>query len=297
MKYRTDKPVTEISETITQEIQQIDNLLKTRLSAFGQSKTHVAAIERKGTGSLLNRDLSLYVKPTDFIPPSDYMKTLLVVVPTPLKSTWESTYEQLTDMVVPRSSRCLYEETDYSLYNVTVFKKVLNDFFKAATAEKFTVRDFTYDEETLTAVAKADETSQADFKVQWASLLRLLKTNFGEIFSGWIHLKVLRLFVESVLHYGLPPQFLALVLKPSDGRGSPFGGGKGKAEKKLRLALLRLLEKLTLPGISPIDVAAAIQTSHEHAADTSEEAELWSALNMASQDENPFVKIMLKITI
>lgn len=291
MKYRTDKSVAEVSETIAQEIQQIDNLLKTRLNAFNQSKTNVAAIERKITGSLLTKDLSSYVKPTDFIPPSDYMKTLLVIVPTLLKSQWESTYEQLTEMVVPRSSRCLCEEPDYSLYNVTVFNKVLKDFVKAAAAEKFTVRHFTYDEEEQAATVRADEASQADLKVQWASLVRLLKTNFGEIFSGWIHLKVLRLFVESVLHYGLPPQFLALVLKPSGG-----GGGKNKAEKKLRLALLQLLEKLALPGISPIDVAAAIQTSHEHPSDTSEEAELWSVLNLASQDENPFVKLSLKIT-
>lgn len=45
--------------------------------------------------------------------------------------------------------------------------------------------------------------------------------NFGEVFSIWLHIKILRVFVESILRYGLPPNFQGMIVKP-----------KNKQEKK-----------------------------------------------------------------
>ena len=36
-----------------------------------------------------------------------------------------------------------------------------------------------------------------------------------QAFSAWIHICAIRLFVESILRYGLPPKFLAVLLKPN----------------------------------------------------------------------------------
>lgn len=38
-----------------------------------------------------------------------------------------------------------------------------------------------------------------DKKKQFGSLVRWLKVNFSECFCAWIHVKALRVFVESVL--------------------------------------------------------------------------------------------------
>jgi V-type H+-transporting ATPase subunit C len=51
-------------------------------------------------------------------------------------------------------------------------------------------------------------------KEQWAQLIRLVKANFGEVLSCWLHLKAIRVFVESVLRYGLPPDFMSAVIEP-----------------------------------------------------------------------------------
>ncbi|PJF17703.1 ATPase, V1 complex, subunit C domain-containing protein [Paramicrosporidium saccamoebae] len=291
MKYRTDKTVTEIADTIVQETQQIESLLKARLNAYSQAKSSVAAAERKNTGTFLTKDLGSLVTAKDFIEPSEFMQTLLVVVTAPEKKRWEAIYEHLSEMVVPRSSRLLAEEDGYALYNVTVFNKVKDEFIKAASAERFTVREYDYDENRQQEIQEADQAMQSDMKAQWASLVRLLKTNFGELFSAWMHLKVLRLFVESVLQYGLPPYFLSLTLKPGAGKDST------KGEKKLRLALLQNLEQLHLPGISPIDIAAALQSAASSTMESAEEAELWTALNMANGDQDPFVKVSLQWSI
>ena len=36
----------------------------------------------------------------------------------------------------------------------------------------------------------------------------------AQAFSAWIHICAVRLFVESILRYGLPPKFLAVLMKP-----------------------------------------------------------------------------------
>lgn len=39
------------------------------------------------------------------------------------------------------------------------------------------------------------------------------KADFGETFQSWLHLKVLRLFIESILRYGLPPDFQTILVR------------------------------------------------------------------------------------
>jgi hypothetical protein len=44
-------------------------------------------------------------------------------------------------------------------------------------------------------------------------LLRLARINFSEAFQALVHLKLIRLFVESVLRYGLPANYTGIILK------------------------------------------------------------------------------------
>lgn len=44
-------------------------------------------------------------------------------------------------------------------------------------------------------------------------MLRLTRTNFSEAFQLLVHLKVTRLFVESVLRYGLPAEYAGVIIK------------------------------------------------------------------------------------
>jgi V-type H+-transporting ATPase subunit C len=47
-----------------------------------------------------------------------------------------------------------------------------------------------------------------------ADLGNWCKTSFSDAFASWIHICAVRLFVESVLRYGLPPKFLGVLLEP-----------------------------------------------------------------------------------
>ena len=46
----------------------------------------------------------------------------------------------------------------------------------------------------------------------------MLKNALNETFSAWMHLKTLRVFCESVLRYGVPPEFVVSIMHPKDSK-------------------------------------------------------------------------------
>ena len=49
---------------------------------------------------------------------------------------WERSYESLATMVVPRSTEMVHEDSEYGLYTVTVFRKVVDEFKLHAREKK-----------------------------------------------------------------------------------------------------------------------------------------------------------------
>jgi V-type H+-transporting ATPase subunit C len=91
---------------------------------------------------------------------------------------------------------------------------VVEEFKLHAREKKFVVREFTYNEEELAAGKNEITKLVTDKKKQFGPLVRWLKVNFSECYCAWIHVKALRVFVESVLRYGLPVNFQAILIHP-----------------------------------------------------------------------------------
>ncbi|XP_064217257.1 V-type proton ATPase subunit C 1-like isoform X1 [Aotus nancymaae] len=107
-KYPIKQSLKNISEIIAKGVTQIDNDLKSRTSAYNNLKGNLQNLERKNAGSLLTRSLAEIVKKDDFVLDSEYLVTLLVVVPKLNHNDWIKQYETLAEMVVPRSSKTLH---------------------------------------------------------------------------------------------------------------------------------------------------------------------------------------------
>ncbi|KAI8840067.1 ATPase, V1 complex, subunit C [Chytriomyces cf. hyalinus JEL632] len=213
MKYRTDKSLRELTDLITQEINSIDTLMKTKMQSYSTVKTSLAGMQRKQTGNLSVRSVNDVVRKEYFVLDSEYLITVLVAVPKSLEKDWLNSYESLTQMVVPRSAQRIAEDDEYYLFAVTLFQRVVDEFTQKARENKFIVRDFKWNEQQMAMEKKALAEAGAAEKEQWTTLLRLCKTNFGEVFSCWIHIKILRVYVESILRYGLPPDFQTMMIK------------------------------------------------------------------------------------
>ncbi|XP_059798195.1 V-type proton ATPase subunit C 2 isoform X2 [Balaenoptera ricei] len=213
-KYPAKQPLVSIADTLAKQLAQIETDLKSRTAAYSALKTNLENLEKKSTGNLFTRTLSDIVSKEDFVLDSEYLITLLVIVPKPSYAQWQKTYESLSDMVVPRSTKLIAEDNEGGLFTVTLFRKVIDDFKTKAKENKFTVREFYYDEKEIKREREEMTRLLSDKKQQYGPLLRWLKVNFSEAFIAWIHIKALRVFVESVLRYGLPVNFQAVLLQP-----------------------------------------------------------------------------------
>lgn len=245
-----------IVDAIGQQTSQIENDLKAKAQTYNNLKSNLANMERKQTGSLLTRNLGDLVKKTDFVQNSEYLVTLLVVVPKVLFPDWQAKYENLTAMVVPRSSKLLHEDNEHGLFSVTLFHKVVDEYKLHARENKFVVRDFTYNEEELTAGKNELSKLINDKKKHFGPLVRWLKVNFSECFICWIHVKAIRVFVESVLRYGLPVNFQVVVMQPNR-----------RSIKRLREVLGNLyahLDSTAVAGQVDVDIPGLGFTSGEY---------------------------------
>ncbi|XP_059691538.1 V-type proton ATPase subunit C 2 isoform X2 [Gavia stellata] len=214
-KYPIKQPLKNISEALAKQVTQIETDLKTRSAAYNNIKGNLQSLEKKTVGNLLTRTLADIVHKEDFVLNSEYLITLLVVVPKSSYIQWQKTYESLSDMVVPRSTKMIAEDAEGGLFTVTLFRKVMDDFKAKARENRFMVREFYFDEKELKCEKEELMKLASDKKQQYGPLLRWLKVNFSEAFVAWIHMKALRVFVESVLRYGLPVNFQAMLLQPN----------------------------------------------------------------------------------
>jgi len=216
-KYPISQSLKTLTEGIQAQVAKYDEELKQKSTEYNNLVHQINAEERKLGGNLLIKDLSDIVK-TEHVIETEYLASAFVAVPKTQLKLFLSSYEKLTEYVLPRSAVLVSEDNEYALYRVVLFKRVVDDFKNAARDKKFIVRDYKHD---TNVSAKSDKKKLENEREKMKKVLvRWCKTNFSETFIAWIHLKAIRVFVESVLRYGLPTNFQAMLLLPHKGKAT-----------------------------------------------------------------------------
>jgi len=112
------------------------------------------------------------------------------------------------------SSRKIAQDDSFVLFKAVVFRKTRDQFSQKCRENKFVVRDFTFQDDLLEKTNTELQAAEITEKELWSELLRVARINFSEAFQILVHLKIVRLFVESVLRYGLPANYTGLIIKP-----------------------------------------------------------------------------------
>jgi V-type H+-transporting ATPase subunit C len=150
--------------------------------------------------------------------------------------------------VVPGSIKLVKEDHDSTLFAVTILKSMYEPgyyegdefiagtqvdfeeaFNKACREKRYIVRQFDYDPNQASNSAMKLEQLQVEVDGMRTGLNRWCKTHYGEAFVAWMHIKVIRVFVESVLRYGLPVDFTAVLYKAMKGKDSELTSSLDKA--------------------------------------------------------------------
>lgn len=80
-KYPIKQSLRNIADIISKQVGQIDADLKTKSTSYNSLKGNLQNLEKKQSGSLMTRSLADIVKKEHFILDSEYLTTLLVIVP------------------------------------------------------------------------------------------------------------------------------------------------------------------------------------------------------------------------
>jgi V-type H+-transporting ATPase subunit C len=160
------------------------------------------------SGNLSNKSLTTIVDPSLIIQDSEYLETHLIAVPNTITKDFIKSYETICGMIVPRSAVRIDADDEFTLYAVTTFKKTSAEFVHKSRELKWTPRDYKYKEGGKEEEQKEVEKVGKDERKVWNEAFRLARTAWGEAVMAWVHVLALRVFVETVLRYGLPLSFV-----------------------------------------------------------------------------------------
>ena len=224
-KFQMKAPLRELSEGISMRISALDDELKIKVTEMNALKGSLQGIERKTQGNLMVRGLADIIDANDVVE-SEYMTTMVVVVPKGSMKEFEGTFYKMAAYVVPRSAKLISEDMEYGLYTCVLFKKSLDEFKASAREKRLTIRDFTYDANALENDRNKKAADTREYDRLKGMLSNWCQVNYAEVYTMMIHLKAVRIFVESVLRFGLTtsymsgmtPNFKAFLLQPKKGK-------------------------------------------------------------------------------
>jgi len=245
VKYRADKPISELADMLQKEISAVDNDVKAKFNQYNQTKTSLAQIQRSTTGNLSQKSLTSVVNPDTLLKPNDseYLQQHLVAVPNQLTKDFLKSYETLAPMVVPRSAQLLAKDDEYQLWSVTVFKRHSAEFIHKCREHRWTPREMKFNEGGRQAEEQEMRKLEKEERRVWGEALRLGRTGYSDGVMAWMHILALRVFVETVLRYGLPLAYVCGIVKTDpkkakkakgnlDARFSDIGGNALSRDKK-----------------------------------------------------------------
>jgi len=224
-KFQMKTPLRELSESISGRIGGLDEELKMKMTEVNTLKGNLQGFDRKQQGNLMMRGLTDLVGENDTLE-TEFMTTVMVVVPRHSYKQWNETYEKMADYVVPASAKLLHEDIEYGLYRVIVFKKTADAFKIAARENRYSVREFTFEPAKASDDEAKRQTDQTEYNRLNQMLTNWCQINFAEAYTMMLHLKAIRIFVESVLRYGLKshgssgmrPNFKSYIIQPKRGQ-------------------------------------------------------------------------------
>ena len=170
---------------------------------------------------MLNRDLNdLFaenntVRKEHFVY-TDYLTTLIAIVPEAEMKNWENGYEKLNDYILPRSSLILPIKTDlgrFKLCRFMCFKTCVEDVKQAAKNDlKIYVREYEYNIEVIlereSKKSKIGNQTAADEEALSSTCVE----SFKEIYATYSHVKVLKVVVDAHMRYGSADDYFVSII-------------------------------------------------------------------------------------
>ncbi|KYO03706.1 putative vacuolar ATP synthase subunit c [Plasmodium gaboni] len=220
-KYPRSRSLTDTIDIMINNITKLSDEIQIKSSMLNDLKEKKKKeVPKNDSNNFFLRNLNEILTPqtvseSDFIE-TEYLTTLIAYVPKNSVDDWKNNYEKFSSYVVPRSTeqfKDLIDKDGNTLWKVFVFKKFAEDFKKEAKVKKFVVKSFKYDEKQYNDMMESRTKVEAEIIRQETFLRRMCLAAFSDIFIAFIHINILRVFCESVLRFGVPPNFASFSIR------------------------------------------------------------------------------------
>jgi len=209
-------------------VNRLDEEARNKTAQYNDFKTQKGNLLKKDGANLATKDLIDVLTPDvvnnsgtandDFIY-SEHLTTVPVILSRGADVEFLKLYETMAENVVPGSARkfvALDDKDGSSVWRVVVFRKSVEAFKKQCREKRYITRDFTYSEEGYEKLKKHRETIDESVKRQHELVKNLYQAAWSDTMVALMHIKAMRIFVESVLRFGMPPKFASFILTPKN---------------------------------------------------------------------------------
>jgi len=221
---------------------KLDEEARNKSAQFNELNAAKNNMLKKETGSLLARDLTdvltpEVVKEDDFVT-SQHLTTIVVVVPSSNVEQFLKSYESYAENVVPQSAKqftSVKEEDGSQIWRIIMFRTATEPFMKKVREDRIgTAKVFEYSPQNYDKICAQREELKKECERQEKLMRGFCKASLSDVMIAWVHIKAMRVFVESVLRFGVPPCFASFIVVP-----------RSNAHANMRKALADVLGKGT----------------------------------------------------
>lgn len=241
-KYPRNQDTNQMLKNLTGKVKKGDENLRGKTQGYNEAKTAKLNQEKSKTASMATRDLNdilaanKEVKGSDFITfvdtaddqgdyprASSYFTNFVAFVENGKQKDFENNYERWSDNIVPGSARKL-KMTSNDLKDYTVF--IFHGFHtstseiisKARNNNNVTVKEYSgYNEKTIEE-KRGGSNVVSNFATAENSLKECCDNVFKDIYGTFIHIKALKVVIDSMMRQGNAENFVCYLIKVYKGK-------------------------------------------------------------------------------
>jgi len=268
-RYSKTDSISETLQALLPKMAKLDEEARKKTAEFNDVRTQRANLAKK-EGTVMTQDLVDILTPQvvrsagdendDFVY-SKFLSTVVVVLAKGTDKEFLGCYESLTPQVVPGSAKCFTSLTDKdgnAIWRVVLCSagaptdgkdhksNPVDNFKRACRERRFVARDFEYSADGHKKLIASRQRLDQEVQAQQAMITGIYRDAWSDVMHALVHVKAMRVFVESVLRFGMPPKFCSFVLSPPAnktavarkslatilGKGQGQGAGEGDDEEE-----------------------------------------------------------------
>lgn len=226
-KYPTKRSIADNLSQLMNVATKLDDEVRQKTAQYNEAKTAKSAVTKKDLATLPTVDLVDLLTPakvqalgSDIFVMTEHLTTVCVIVPRGTAKEFLAQYESFSEMVVPETAyhfKGMDDKDGNALYRVVVFRSGAEAFKKECRAKRFIARDFEYSQDGYSKLVTQREELDAAVQRMHRLVRELSQQAWSDVMVAWVHVKVMRVFVEAVLRYGMSKPIAAFLVAPKPG--------------------------------------------------------------------------------